>query len=387
MTDLSERIALAELRDLLTVGQPLPFRILDAQGRLLLNAGHLLADEAQFDSLMERGAWAERPLVEAERIARAAAAGRSQAPQAASLFDQWERTLWQLDKLTRALVRRQADVGHVTAHVRSLRMMVRADPDVALFLCVRQDDRRFALYPLTHALHCATIALLAGHQLAWPDAQSDSLACAALTMNLSILELQATMAEQGEPPTARQLRDIRAHPEASVALLRACGVADETWLTAVAEHHERSGGTGYPHGLDRIGEPALVLRAIDVFMARISPRAKRPAMAPQTAVRQLFQESAGSPLTMALVKTLGVHPPGSMLQLRSGEVAVAIRRPPRGTQPIAATLSDARGKPTAQTHRRDTAQAEFAVTGPLSDTAHFARVLPERVYGVIAGTP
>jgi len=386
MTDLSERIPLAELRDLLAVGQPLPFRILDAQGRLLLNAGHLLADEAQFESLMERGAWAERPLVEAERTARADAAGRSKASHAASLFDQWDRTLWQLDKLTRALVRRQAVVGNVITFVRSLRTIVEADPDVALFLCVRQDDRRFALYPLTHSLHCATIALLAGHQLGWSEAQSDSLACAALTMNLSILELQAIMAEQGEPPSAKQLRDIRAHPDAAVALLRACGVADEMWLTAVAEHHERSGGDGYPQGLDRISESAVVLRAIDVFMARISPRAKRPAMAPQAAVRQLFQESAGSPLTMALVKTLGVHPPGSMLQLRSGEIAVSIRRPPRGTQPIAATLSDARGRPIAETHRRDTAQAEFAVAGPLSDGTQFARVLPERVYGVIAGT-
>ncbi|MEP7102165.1 MAG: HD domain-containing phosphohydrolase [Burkholderiales bacterium] len=386
MTDLSERIPLAELRDLLVTGQPLPFRILDAQGRLLLNAGHLLADEAQFESLMERGAWAERPLVEAERIARADAAGRSGASHAASLFDQWERTLWQLDKLTRALARRQAEAGDLTACVRSLRVLVEADPDVALFLCVRQDDRRFALYPLTHSLHCAVIALLTGQQLRWSDAQSDSLACAALTMNLPILELQAMMAEQGEPPSARQLREIRAHPDAAVALLRGCGVADELWLSAVAEHHERSGGGGYPQGLDRVGEPALVLRAIDVFMARISPRAKRPAIAPQTAVRQLFQESAASPLAMALVKTLGVHPPGSLLQLRSGEIAVSIRRPARGTQPVAATLSDAHGRPSAETQRRDTAQPEFAVLGPPNDSTQFARVLPERVYGVIAAT-
>ena len=186
--------------------------------------------------------------------------------------------------------------------------------------------------------------------------------------------------EQGEPPSAGQMRDIRAHPGAAVELLRACGVADEVWLTAVAEHHERSGSDGYPHGLDRISEPALVLRAIDVFMARISARAKLPAVAPQTAVRQLFQEGGSSPVTMAIVKTLGVHPPGSMLQLRSGEIAVSIRRPLRGTQPMAATLSDGRGRPVAETLRRDTAQPEFAVVGPPSDTTHFPRVLPERVF-------
>jgi HD-GYP domain-containing protein (c-di-GMP phosphodiesterase class II) len=254
-----------------------------------------------------------------------------------------------------------------------------------LFLCVRQDDRRFALYPLTHSLHCAAIALLTGQRLEWPAERTDALACAALTMNLSILELQAAMAEQGEPPTAKQLREIRAHPGASVALLRAAGVEDETWLAAVTDHHERTGGGGYPRSLQSAGEHSQVLRAIDVFMAKISPRAGRAAMQPQAAVRQLFQEAAADPLLMALIKTLGVHPPGSLLQLRSGEVAVAIRRPPRGTQPLVATLSDARGRPTAETHRRDTAQPEFAVVGPLADTTHFARVQPERVYGVISG--
>jgi hypothetical protein len=89
---------------------------------------------------------------------------------------------------------------------------------------------------------------------------------------------------------------------------------------------------------------------------------------------------------MAVVKTLGVHPPGSLVQLRSGEIAVSIRRPPRGTQPIVATLSDTTGRPSAQTHRRDTAQPEFAVVGLPADTTHYARVLPERVYGVVSGT-
>jgi HD-GYP domain-containing protein (c-di-GMP phosphodiesterase class II) len=267
-----------EMRDLLLVGGRLPFRILDAQGRLLLNAGHVLADEAQIESLMERGAWAERPLVEAARSALVAAQGPSRTPEHASLFDQWERKVWELDKLSRALVRRQASAEGATGFVASLRAIVQVDPDVALFMCMRQDDRRFALYPLTHSLHCAVLALLCAGQRGWDAEATSSLACAALTMNLPIMELQAVMAEQGEPPSARQLRDIRAHPDAAVALLRACGVGDEAWLTAVAEHHERNGGAGYPRSLERPGEPAQLLRAIDVYMAKISPRAKRPPL-------------------------------------------------------------------------------------------------------------
>jgi len=386
MSSNADRIPLPQVRDLLQVGHPLPFRVLDAHDRLLLNAGHVLADEDQFEALVERGAWAERPLVEAERAARTAAAEKARkAAPPVSLFDRWERLLWQFDKLTRALARREAPGSAVLPFLAALRELVDRDPDVALFLCVRQDDRRFALYALTHALHSAVLALLTGRQLAWPDAKIDSLGAAALTMNLAVLELQATMAEQDDPPTPRQLDQIRAHPDASVQLLRAAGITDEAWLATVAHHHEQTGGGGYPRGLTEVTDLAQVLRAADVYMAKISARAKRPAMSTQQATRQLFQQRPNDPLTMAMVKTIGVHPPGSLLQLASGEVAVSIRRPAKGTQPIAATLSDRHGKPVGDTHQRDTAQAEFAVSAPLTDTKAFPRVLPERVYGWIAG--
>jgi hypothetical protein len=102
----SDRIPLTQVRGVLNFGHPLPFRVLDAQQRLLLNEGQVLLDEVQFDVLVERGAWAERSLVDAVRKARAAA---SQPPIVAqiSLFDRWERLSWRFDKLSRGLVRHE----------------------------------------------------------------------------------------------------------------------------------------------------------------------------------------------------------------------------------------------------------------------------------------
>jgi HD-GYP domain-containing protein (c-di-GMP phosphodiesterase class II) len=385
MTNQSDRVALASVRDLLQIGHPLPFRVLDTQERLLLNEGNVLADEAQFEALVERGAWAERSLVDAERAAQAASGRAKAAAPPPSLFDQWERLLWDFDKLTRSLTRREVKGTAVSTFFASLRGLVDRDPDVALFLCLRQDDRRFALYALTHSIHCAVVTLLAGRQLAWTESRIASMGCAALTMNLAMLDLQATMAEQDTPPTARQLDQIRAHPESAVKLLGAAGVDDEDWLLAVAQHHEQVGGGGYPKGLTEMAEAAQLLRAADVYMAKISPRAKRPPMVPQQAMRELFQKRPGDPLAMAMIRTLGAHPPGSLLQLKSGEIAVAIRRPATGTQPLVATLSDAAGRPSLQTHRRDTAEAEFAVQTPLAGHKAFPRVLPERVYGLMPG--
>src|SRR6476469_7122546 len=104
MSAESNRVPLADVRDIIHIGSPLPFKVLDRMERLLLNEGQVVLDEAQFEALTERGAWAERSVVEAERKARAAAASPPVVVKL-SLFDRWERLLWQFDKLARGLVR------------------------------------------------------------------------------------------------------------------------------------------------------------------------------------------------------------------------------------------------------------------------------------------
>jgi len=380
----SDRVPLPGVRDLIHIGSPLPFRVLDTFERLLLNEGQVIHDEAQFDALTERGAWAERSSVEAQRKARAAAPTPPVAIKL-SLFDRWERLLWHFDKLARGLARRELPSADLSSFHDALRELLDRDPDIALFLCTRQEDHRFALYPLRHSIHCAVVATLTARQLGWDEVRVRMLGCAALAMNLSILDLQATMAEQGEPPTKRQLEQIRAHPGAAAALLRDAGLSDEATLTIIADHHEHDGGGGYPSGKGDVAEEARVLRAVDVYMAKISPRAKRPGLIPHDAVRQLFQQGSRDPLSMAVIKSLGAHPPGSLVKLHSGEVAVVIRRAAAGLHPWVGTLSDRQGRPCAQTHRRNTAEAEFVITAALPFVKEFSRVTPERVYGLVEG--
>jgi HD-GYP domain-containing protein (c-di-GMP phosphodiesterase class II) len=215
--------------------------------------------------------------------------------------------------------------------------LIECDTDVALYMSVRQDDRRFALYALTHGLHSATVAVLVGKQLGWTKGQLACIARAALTMNLSIGELQAVLAEQRAPPTAGQLKLVRGHPERSVQMLRDAGVTDEAWLGTVLDHHERRDGAGYPRGVTDVDPLAALLRAADVYMAKISARAQRPALTPKAAARILFEEDSGGPLAAAMIKTLGVYPPGDLDKLRNGEVAVVMRRgASAATPPVAA---------------------------------------------------
>lgn len=379
-----QRVPIQEVRDLFKVGEVLPFRVLDALERLLLSEGQVIHSERQLELLVERGAWVEREQVHALRERQAGKGGvRGGAARVHTLFDRWERSLWELDAVLRAVLAGKPAAAELDGLVDGLIALVDRDADIALFVTIRQDDRRFALYALAHALHSMVVSLLSARQAGWEPARQRSLAAAALTMNVSMLELQALMAEQDTPPTQRQLETIRGHTARSVQLLQAAGVSDGLWLNTVRDHHERPDGSGYPAGTRVMGDEARLLRMADVFTAKIAPRAKRPPMLPQLASKQLFQQESGSALATCLIRAVGIHPPGVLVTLASGEVAVVTRRPPGSKAPMVATLSDRKGQPHVGTHVRDSAQTEFAICGPLADTSKFPRVLPERVYGIV----
>jgi HD-GYP domain-containing protein (c-di-GMP phosphodiesterase class II) len=385
MSDGPLRVPLPEVSDLIAPGEPLPFKVLDAAGRLLLNAGHVIAGSAQLQALLERGACVEYPDVVAVRSARAAVLAAT-APAAATrkrnLHDRWEEQTATLDALLRTLGRDARQAADIEAFADAYIELVERDSDLALFHCIRQDDRRFTLYGVRHALHVATIVLLAARGLAWSADRSRRMVRAALTMNAAIVELQSRMAEQADPPSRKQIEQIQAHPARAAELLRASGVADADWLALVHEHHERPGGGGYPRALPEVGDEVRLLRAADVFSAKISPRALRAPLAPQLAARQLFQEDGGGPIAGALIKAVGIYPPGDFVRLRNGEAAIVACRARADQAVQVMVLQDAKGRPQPQAPRRDTALPDYAITGALAERGGLPRVLPEQVYGL-----
>ena len=311
---------LALVQTQLRIDAPLPWNVRDASAKLLLAKGQMLAGKAQRDALLERGVY-----VDAEEALAAAAAAAAQAQRQPSLFGLWERAIWQLERVLRSV----AEPGfgtRVDEFAGELTGLVDRDPDIAIYRAVRQDQKRFPIYGRTHALHTATLGLLMGRRLGWDDERTRRLVRAALTMNLSILNLQGRLAAQGVPPTESQRAMLREHPRASAQQLRDAGIEDDHWLTMVEQHHERPDGSGYPRRLRTVVDDALALRHADVFTAKISPRANRAALPTQQAARELFADDDGGPLAGALIKEFGIYPPGDFVKLRSGELAVVIRR-------------------------------------------------------------
>ncbi len=376
-------IPLQRFASRLRVGSPLPFNVRDAQGELLLARGQAVADEATRQSLLAHGVG-----IDAEELREVQArldvnknAAAVPAPATDTFFEHWQN----LQARLRSLLRDPMEFAFLQ-RVRECAAMVinltEVNPDRLIFAVMRHDHSRYANYGSAHALHVASLCCLLARRSDWPQERLMSLVGAALTMNLSIIELQGMLAVRGGILSTAQRRSIDKHPTESGALLRQAGLDDEDWLTAVEQHHEDAQGTGYPARIQNPTELAELLRFVDIFLAKHAGRADRGAVPPQQAARDLYMASSGHPVAAMLIKEIGIFPPGCYVKLANGEVAVVVRRGAHASMPLVCAIANAKGDPLPMPQRRDTADAAYAITGSLADKAVKVQVQADRLYSI-----
>jgi len=235
------------------------------------------------------------------------------------------------------------------------------DTDGALFAVMQFDQSD---YGVSHSLQSAVICDVYGMPLNWNSQERLSAIGAGLTMNIAMLDLQRQLHQQREPPTSQQREAIRSHPVRGRDLLESLGLRDGLWLRVIVEHHESADGTGYPTGTTVPVPMAVALSLSDRYCAKMSRRRYRAALAPDTAIHELYQMNSGKARESIdrMVQAVGLYPPGTFVELANGESAVVATRggpqnTPRVYSLLSAQLSEL--KPTA----RDTAQPDFAIQG------------------------
>lgn len=367
-------LPLHEVASQLTAGGALPWGVRDSSGQLLLARGHSIKDAPMLQALLERGMF-----VDAVEVRATAAKQEAAAVPAEGFFGLWRRLQARMHTLLN---------GPLTGDLRTpleevigvLLSLGERDPDKMLFEILRHDGSRHQGYSVFHALHVAAVCLLTSKRLGWAEGDRRSLVGAALTMNLSTVELQGRLAAQDGALTTEQRAHIHAHPGRSAQMLRDGGITDPAWLLAVLQHHEQPDGKGYPTGTTTPSEMAQVLNTVDVFTAKLVGRVTRQAVMPHQAARDLFVARKGHPATAALIKEFGIYPPGCFVKLVSGETGLVVRRGSNANTPIVAVITNRNGDPLAQPFRRDSAHKDYAVVTVVPPANVMVRVAWENLF-------
>lgn len=311
-----------------TLGIPLPWHIYSDSGRLLLRKGYVIDDRRVVQRLMELGAYRSLGKRPPPEFVLATAPG--EAGPGATAFQE----VAQFKRRLKAIFARleQANGAEVAAPTlqlaRDLQRLCDRNADAALAaLHIDLNDH----YPICHPLHAAMVTELLARQNGLDTDQRLPLVAGALTHDVGILAMQDELESCRGPLSPTQWEAVRSHPEHGAAMLREHGVSDPTWLFAVAHHHERIDGTGYPAALagDALPLSARILAIADTFSSMVRPRPYRDAYLARDGLRCLFKERGGKldgEQVGHLIKAVGVYPPGSLVRLRSGQIGVVTRR-------------------------------------------------------------
>lgn len=191
---------------------------------------------------------------------------------------------------------------------------------------------------------------------------------AALMMDCGMMRVPINVLAKADTLNADERRLVEGHAVYGAELLNRHANDAAALATAVAAHHERSDGTGYPAGLKGTAIPSLgrMLAAADTYTALCSPRAYRAAQDTRAALTDVLLLAEHGQLDKDFAEYLvhlSFYPVGSVVELTDGRVGMvaanhANRLDPRTQmRPIIAILADADGTLLPRAEHVDLAQA------------------------------
>lgn len=317
-----------------TVGEPLPFDLFDEHRRLLLKFGYVIESQDQLDRLIKRGVFFDREIEEppqqqpaAEKVSVYLRAGEL-ACAFETLFDQ-----------------EHPDYGKALDIAERIQQLCELDSDAAIASILLHKTSR---YSLLHSFHTAVMSEMLLRRMERPVEVRRYAVAGALTMNICMLELQDALYRQNAPLTLEQKRTVVAHPKAGGDALRAHGIDHPVWLDVVEHHHEMIDGSGYAKRLlgDDLSIESQGVSLADRYCAMVSEREYRAGLLPPLAAKDLLKRQAATiapALAAAFIKEVGLYPPGTVVSLANGEVAIVVKRLLNPEQPMVRSLRSPRG--------------------------------------------
>jgi HD-GYP domain-containing protein (c-di-GMP phosphodiesterase class II) len=184
-------------------------------------------------------------------------------------------------------------------------------------------------YLYSHSLGTAVWALALGRHLGLDRNSLRSLGVGAMLLDIGKTRLPIELLNGREQLTDEQWKQVRGHVDESQGLARSVEGVDMEVMDMIRTHHERFDGTGYPRQLQGSEIPMLgrIAGIVDCYDAMISQRPHAPARSTYDAVRELKRLSGSwfqPELVELFVQAVGVFPPGSLVELNTGEVAVVV---------------------------------------------------------------
>ena len=165
---------------------------------------------------------------------------------------------------------------------------------------------------------------------------------------------------------------MRKHPVEGAEILRRTPEMPILAPVVAFEHHLRLDGTGYPDGAKRsaLNLGTMICSIADVYDAMRSQRAYQQAF-PSDRILEVMKRSDGQQFDQHLVRRftqlLGIYPPGNLVRLDDGALAVVIAvHAPDPFKPRVKVIKTPKGEPLVSPYELNLWEATTESPGPKS---------------------
>ncbi|MDR1167195.1 MAG: HD-GYP domain-containing protein [Deltaproteobacteria bacterium] len=269
-------------------------------------------------------------------VARQGAAPRPKEPEVVSAL---ESELPQASKAyTKALDTSKAIVAACYMNKRIEVSEVQENVDELVESVARNQDaltaliklRHFDDYTYTHCLNVSVLSISAGKALGLSHEDLRILGMGTMFHDLGKTRVPSQILNKPGKLTDEEFAIMRSHAALSEEIIIEQKLnVDERIVKVARFHHERMDGSGYPDHLkgDEIPKLATICGLSDVYDALTSDRVYHKGMLPHDALKFIYglRGTHFEPTWVdRFVQSVGIYPPGSIVELMSGHVGVVI---------------------------------------------------------------
>ena len=210
-------------------------------------------------------------------------------------------------------------------------------------------------YTFSHSVNVAILALCLGNYIGLSRKSLAYLSICGMLHDLGKVEVPREILHKPDKLSIEEWESVRKHPVNSVKqilMLQASHELKSKIMLGPFEHHLGFDLSGYPktNFIQQVSLFGRILQIVDVYDAITSPRAyHRDTCSPPEALSYLLA-NAGKDFDLSLTKIfismMGAYPPGTLLHLGTGEIALVLDYPKKGgaTLPRVILLEDVGGE-------------------------------------------
>jgi HD-GYP domain-containing protein (c-di-GMP phosphodiesterase class II) len=190
--------------------------------------------------------------------------------------------------------------------------------------------------PDEQSVRMAVLGMAVATEMGFDPIQTLEVGMTGLLHDIGLHAMDAKFRRPLKSMSESELWEYRKHPLVSVLCLAEVAEIPQSVRLAMQQVHEQYDGSGYPRGIkgQRIHPYARILNVVDAYLQLTAPNSERCGVVPHDAMGLMLHQAGRGffdpKAIRALLNVESLYPLGSLVELKSGDLAQVIRRPRSG---------------------------------------------------------